>query len=56
MAIDEHPWWMSTANLVRLTAYLARSGYSAEGVAHAVEKPWEYEEEWLSALFEVVQT
>jgi hypothetical protein len=45
---DPATWYGDHANLVGLTAWLADNGYDAKAVAHAVEKPWHYEVEYLA--------
>lgn len=44
------PWFADHSNIVTLTAWLADSGFSAEDVAYAVEKPWKFEAEFLLAV------
>jgi hypothetical protein len=37
--------WVSSDDLIVLTAWLAERGHSARSVAYAVEKPWKYLDE-----------
>ena len=42
-------WYEDHENLVMLTSYLADNGANGAAVAHAVEKPWNYEDEFRAA-------
>lgn len=46
-------WHDVHANMVLLTSYLADHGSDAGTVAHAVEKPWNYQDEFKLALWEL---
>lgn len=48
--LDEAKWWETHDNIVTLTSWMADNYYEAKVVAHAVEKPWNYTEEYLQAL------
>lgn len=45
-------WYGDHSNLVMLTAWLADHGRDAQEVAYAVEKPWDFEEEYREARAE----
>ena len=38
------PWWHRHANVSLLARWMADNGHSADEVARAVEKPWNYED------------
>lgn len=46
---DTRRWYADHGNVVTLANYLADRGDSARQVAHAVEKPWHFEEEFRTA-------
>lgn len=48
-----HQWWTSHDNLVTLTAWMANNNYQADNLAHAVEKPWAWESEFLAAKYDL---
>lgn len=43
------PWYAVHDNLVTLTSWMADEGYDGSEIAHAVEKPWNYEDEFKQA-------
>jgi hypothetical protein len=43
-------WWRFHDNVVQLAHHLADTGWEAKNVAHAVEKPWKFEDEYREAL------
>lgn len=50
--VDDLPtdWWRDHDALVTLTAYMAETQGDAKAIAHAVEKPWHYADEYVQAL------
>lgn len=46
-------WYYRIPELVLLTSYMAEHGRDAKEVADAVEKPWNYEEEYAAARKEL---
>jgi hypothetical protein len=47
--LQESKWWETHDNLVTLTAWMAENQFEASEVARAVEKPWNYTDEFMSA-------
>lgn len=43
-------WWRDHDAMVTLTAYMAEHGHDGKAIAHAVEKPWKYGDEYALAL------
>jgi hypothetical protein len=50
------PWFGDHSNIVTLVSYMADNGYNAQDIAYAVEKPWKYEDVFLSAIAEELTT
>jgi hypothetical protein len=50
---QDERWFADYANIVTLTAWLAENNYDADEVARAVEKPWNYEMEFLAAKYDL---
>jgi hypothetical protein len=53
---DAMPWFADHSNMVLLASWLAEHNYSGQDVAYAMEKPWKYESEYLTARKEVEST
>jgi hypothetical protein len=49
-SVPEPLWYMDHSNIVTLATYLADRGDDAHDVVRAVEKPWNYEDEYREAL------
>jgi hypothetical protein len=47
-------WHDDYSNIVLMVAWMADSGYTAKDIAHAVEKPWNHEDEFQMAYKAVV--
>ena len=49
---EQAPWWQTHDGLVTLTAWMAENCFEAANVAHAVEKPWNWDTEYQIAKAE----
>ena len=54
-AAEQDGWDDVYDNVVTLTAYLAGAGYEPSEVAYAVEKPWKFRREFITARAEMVE-
>lgn len=48
-------WYEDHRNLALLARYMSEQGDSVEDVVYMLEKPWKFEDEWLSANVQVVR-
>ena len=53
MTHDPATWHYTYDNIITLTGWMAENGYPVSEVARAVEKPWNYEAEYLAAELEM---
>lgn len=42
-------WWEDHDNLILTSRWMADNGYDASDLAYFIEKPWKYEDEYISA-------
>ncbi len=50
--VESGSWWLRIENLEALALSMADNGYSAHDVAHMVEKPWKFTEEYRDMIAE----
>lgn len=53
---DDDNWYDDRVNLAAVARRMGQQGDGVDDVAYMLEKPWKFEDEWLAALQEAIES